>query len=142
MKAVEVIQAPAPPSLPRAAEYLRTRDRIDDEIARVQGEAEAAIEDLTADLQAKIMAIREDEESRISDKVAELREERSIAEDLYQGEIKRCVSAGVMYDDRYELVKGVIGCRQFISYDEGRLLGQHETRDRLVSIRYHGRRCD
>jgi len=37
--------------------------------------------------------------------------------------------------------EGVIGCRQFISYDEGRLLGQHETRDRLVSIRYHGRRC-
>jgi len=37
---------------------------------------------------------------------------------------------------------GIIGCRDGISHEEGRLLGQHETRDRLVSIRYHGRRCD
>jgi len=36
----------------------------------------------------------------------------------------------------------IVGCRDGISHEEGRLLGQHETRDRLVSIRYHGRRCD
>jgi len=36
---------------------------------------------------------------------------------------------------------GLVGCRNGVSHEEGRLLGQHETRDQLVSIRYHGRRC-